>query len=67
MPTYIGRGAAEAQLRSDLRKSEKETERWRQEQLIIKHVEKATHTKVVEIDGELKYIPVETAEKLGLL
>lgn len=67
MPTYIGRGAAQEQLKSDLRKSEKETERWRQEQLIIEHVEKATHTKAVEIDGELKYIPVEDAKKLGLL
>jgi hypothetical protein len=70
MNTYINGwgGKAYRELEADRREeAKKENERYRTEQLIIEHTEKATNTKAVEVDGELKYIPIAEAKKLGLI
>lgn len=73
MPTFIRRGLFgdtpdyKAQEAWEAKKLEREIERDRTEALIIEHTEKATNTKAIEVDGELKYIPLDEAKRLGLL
>lgn len=51
----------------EARRDEEFAERQRTEELIIEHTEKATGTKAITVDGELKYIPIKEAKKLGLV
>lgn len=67
MGTFIGWGAEKAQREHDSQREARDNERYRTEQKIIEHTEKATGTKAVEVDGELKYIPITEAIKLGLV
>lgn len=46
---------------------DEEHEKRERENEIIEHVELATKTKAIYVAGELHYIPLEEAKRLGLL